>query len=176
MRNIFRIIGVSLASMAGILLVSGVAWAQAEERSVNWVIGDFTVLAEPEREWVDEEGIRHIRDVMYRLERRRQISGVEIGWYSRDIDLAGGHRFLRAYFSFTGLVLGEPATGVGRVTEECDMIEDVWNCTSDAVMHLHSGELVKTSATWKGGERIIYSGIVLDPPGGAKRQGPRPRR
>jgi hypothetical protein len=31
MRNIVRIIGVSLAAMAGSLMVAGVAWAQAEE-------------------------------------------------------------------------------------------------------------------------------------------------
>jgi hypothetical protein len=169
-------IAVSLTLMIGLLLVSGVAWAQAEKTSINYLLGDCNDLAEPEREWVDEEGIRHIRDVMYRCERRRQISGVEIGWYSGDIDLAGDHRFFRAYYSFTGLVLGEPATGVGRVTEECNRIEGVWNCTGHDVLHLHSGELVTTSATWKGGGRIIYSGVLLDPPGGESRQGPRPRR
>jgi hypothetical protein len=122
-------IAVGLTLVIGLLLVSGVAWAQAEKQSVNYLLGDCNDLAEPEREWVDEEGIRHIRDVMYRCERRRQISGVEIGWYSGDIDLAGDHRFFRAYYSFTGLVLNEPATGVGRVTEECNRIEGVWNCT-----------------------------------------------
>jgi hypothetical protein len=173
MKNIVRIIGVSLASMAGILLVSGVAWAQAEEKAIAYLIGNCWILEEPEREWVDEDGIRHTRDVRYSCDRRRRIAGKEIGWWSEDIDSTGGHRFIRGYYSFTGTVLGESATGVGRVTEECDRIEGVWICTGHDVMHLQGGGLVKASAAWQGAENPLWSGTLLDPPGGGKRNGPR---
>ena len=177
MTDKIRIIGASLAAMAGILLVSGVAWAQAEKTSIAFVLGTCEDLAEPEREWVDEDGIQHARDVRYSCPRRRNITGEEVGWYSNDRDSTGGHLFTRAYYSFAGTILGEPATGVGRVTEECNRIEGVWNCTGHDVMHLHGGELVTASATWKGADRVVvWSGTLLDPPGGESRQGPRSRR
>ena len=82
--------------------------------------------------------------------------------------------FERGYFAYTGKVLGgEPTTGVGHYTIECHMIEGVWSCTAEDLVHLDGGGLVKTSGAWKGGEAIIYSGFLLDTPGGAKRNGPR---
>jgi hypothetical protein len=173
MTDKIRIIGVGLAAMAGILLVSGVAWAQAEETPISWVVGTCEDLAEPEREWVDEDGIQHTRDGRYRCTRRRNITGEEVGWYSSDNDSTGGHLFTRLYYSFTGTILGKPATGVGRATEECNRIEGVWNCAGEDVMHLHGGGLVKTSATWGGGVTPVWRGFLLEPPGGGKRNGPR---
>jgi hypothetical protein len=166
-------IGVSLAAMAGILLVSGVAWAQAEEKPISFWLVNCADLAAPEREWVDEDGVRHRRDVRYSCERRGNIRGTEVGWYSADVDLPGDHRFLRAYYSFSGRILGESTSGVGRLTEECNRIEGVWNCTGEDVMHLHGGGLVKVTSAWKGGEDTPWTGFLLDPPGGAKRNGPR---
>jgi hypothetical protein len=173
MTDKIRIIGAGLAAIAGILLVSGVAWAQAEETPITYWLRNCVDLAEPEREWVDEDGVRHRRDVRYSCGRRGNIRGTEIGWYSADVDLPGDHRFLRLYYSFTGTVLGEPATGVARATEECNRIEGVWICTGDDVMHLHGGGLVKTSSAWEGSEDAPWVGFLLDPPGGGKRNGPR---
>jgi hypothetical protein len=173
MSNKIRIIGVGLAAMAGVLLVSGVAWAQAEETPISFLLLSCQNLAEPEREWVDEDGIRHTRDVRYRCSRSGQLRGAEIGWLSQDIDSAGGHRFTRAYYSFNGTVLGNLATGVGRVTEECDRIGGVWVCTGHDVMQLHGGGLVKTTSAWEGGENTPWTGVLLETPGGAKRNGPR---
>ncbi len=48
MRNIVRIIGVGLAAMTGILLVSGVAWAQAEETPIAGRWSSCGELEEPE--------------------------------------------------------------------------------------------------------------------------------
>ncbi len=41
MRNKFRIIGVSLAAMAGLLLVSGVAWANPNKEPVSGELESF---------------------------------------------------------------------------------------------------------------------------------------
>jgi len=176
MRNIVRIIGVSLVLMAGILLVSGVAWAQAEEKPIEWWNTGYQLLEEAERFWVDEDGIEHGRNEMGRNPRRGGMRGVEVGFASWDWDPGVGY-FERGYFAYTGKVLGgEPTTGVGHYTLECNMIEAVWTCTSDDLVHLDDGRLVKTSAAWVSGGTIIYSGIVLDPPGGEKRNGPRRRK
>jgi hypothetical protein len=178
MKSKIRIIGVSLASMAGILLVSGVAWAQAEETPITVRIGSCEDLEEPERrEWVDEDGIVHVRDNMFRCWTRRDMVGTITGWASWDTDPAAGHHFAHGYLAFAGSVLGGELTGaVGRFTVEANRIEGVWTYNQEDVMHLDGGGLVLLSGTWRSGQRRILHGIVLDTPGGEKRQGPRPRR
>jgi hypothetical protein len=176
MRNIVRIVGVSLVLMAGGLLVSGVAWAQAEETpiTVRYICED---VGEPDRFWVDEDGIEHGRDQLERCTLRRDMVGTILGLSSWDLDRDRDYYLSRGYYAFTGSVLGgEPTTGVGHYTLEGNRIDGVWHYTSDDLMHLDGGGLVKLSGAWRGGARIIYSGVFLDPPGGAKRQGPRPRR
>ena len=177
MRNKIRIIGVSLAAMAGLLLVSGVAWAQAEETPISWRNSGYEMLEEAERFWVDEDGIEHARDILTSCWTERDMVGERIQWHSWDFDRAAGHVFQRGYYSFTGSILGEPATGVGRFTHERNRIEGVWINTQEDVMHLAGGGLVLLSGTWEtGSARRILRGILLDPPGGESRQGPRPRR
>jgi hypothetical protein len=177
MKSKIRIIGVSLASMAGLLLVSGVAWAQAGQEEISWWNTGYTMLEPAERFWVDEDGIEHGRDELGRNRRRGGLRGVEEGPVSWDWDRATGDYFERGYFTYTGSVLGgEPTSGVGHYTIECHRIEDVQTCTGHDLVQLDGGGLVQTSAAWEGGEDVIWTGIVLDPPGGAKRQGPRPRR
>jgi len=170
MKNIIRIIGASLASMAGLLLVSGVAWAQAEEKPIRWWNTGYVLLEEAERFWVDEDGVEHGRNEMYRNPRRGGLSGVEVGFTNWNQD-RGVSYFEWGYFAYTGKVLGgEQTTGIGRYTVECHAGE---GCTSEDLVHLDGGGLVKTSAAWKAGEDVIYRGVYLNPPGGAKRNGPR---
>jgi hypothetical protein len=177
MRNIVRIIGVSLASMAGILLVSGVAWAQAEETPITVGVWGFRQLEEPVREWVDEDGIEHARDEYYLVRRSKDMTGLEVGFDSWDGDPASDHYFERAYYSWRGRIRGgELTTGVGRYTFECNRIEGVRFCTSEDVMQLEGGGLVKLSGTSEDGPINFYTGFVLETPGGEKRNGPRPRR
>jgi hypothetical protein len=174
MKNIVRIIGVSLASIVGFLLVSGVAWAQATETPITIRILGCYRVEDPVREWVDEDGIKHARDELYSCNRRRDMVGREIGWASWDTDGAANHYSERGYYTFTGTVLGgEPTTGVGRYTVEGERINGVWNYTTEDVMHLDGGGLVKLSGAWKAGDRLIFSGTLLETPGGAKRNGPR---
>ena len=174
MRNKFRIIGVSLAAMAGLLLVSGVAWAQAEETPITVRINDREFTDEPEtRRWVDEDGIEHVRDQLVYASFRRDMVGTITGWRSWDLDPAAGHWFEHGYYAFSGRVLDELTTGVGRFTWEGNRIEGVWTYTGDFLMHLDGGGLVKMSATVQQGQRIILRGILLDPPGGANLNGPR---
>jgi hypothetical protein len=176
MKNVVRIIGVSLASMAALLLVSGVAWAQAEETPITVRVIGCNGIEEPEREWVDEDGIEHVRDYLFSCSSRRDMVGVLIAWASWDHDPAAGHHSEHGYYSFTGSILGEPATGVGRYTKERNRIEGVWISTQEDVMHLAGGGLVILSGTWESGDRIIFQGTLLDPPGGEKRKGPRSKK
>jgi len=66
--------------------------------------------------------------------------------------------------------------GYGRYTIEANRIEGVWHFTSDDIMHLEGGGTVKASGAWKRGDPIIYKGILLDPPGGENRNGPRSKK
>jgi hypothetical protein len=177
MKNIFRIIGVSLASMAGVLLVGGVAWAQAEETPIKVRVVDCRRQGDPDREWVDEDGIEHARDEYYLGRRSGDMTGLEVGFDSWDGDPASDHYFERGYYSWRGRIRGgELTTGVGRYTFECNRIEGVRFCTAEDVMQLEGGGLVKLSATSEDGPLNPYSGFVLETPGGEKRNGPRPRR
>jgi hypothetical protein len=176
MRNIVRIIGVSLVLMAGSLMVAGVAWAQAEETpiTIRFICED---VGEPERFWVDEDGIEHGRDHLEDCTLRRDMVGTTLGLSSWDLDPDAGYYLSRGYYAFTGRILGgEMTTGVGRYTLEGNRINGVWYYTSDDIIHLAGGGLVKLSGDWRGGRLLVVSGVLLDPPGGAKRQGPRPRR
>jgi hypothetical protein len=174
MRNTIQLLGASLVSLVGILLVSGVAWAQAVETPITVSFFRCGTLEEPERDWVDEDGIRHLRNELFSCMRGINMRGKDIGWSNSDRDPTAGYYFEHGYYSFTGRVLsGEQTTGVGRYTVEGNRIEGVWNYTSDDVMHLEGGGLVKLSGAWKAGESVIYSGVLLETPGGAKRNGPR---
>jgi hypothetical protein len=174
MSNKIRIIGVSLVAMAGILLASGVAWAQAVETPIRVLFFRCHDLEEPEREWVDEDGIRHIRNELFSCRRNLDMTGRDISWSNSDLDPTAGYYSEHGYYSFTGRILnGDPTTGVGRYTVEGNRIEGVWNYTSEDVMHVEGGGLVKLSAAWKAGENLIYSGVLLETPGGASRKGPR---
>jgi len=176
MRNIVRIIGASLASMAGIMLVSGVASAQATETPITVRFISFQQLEEPVREWVDEEGIEHARDEYYTARRRGDMIGVEVGFDSWDGNLASDHYFERGFYSFTGAILGsEPTTGVGRYKLECNRIEGVQFCSAEDVMQLEGGGLVKLFATSEDSPLNPWTGTLLETPGGEKRNGPRIR-
>ncbi|MBW2541493.1 MAG: hypothetical protein JRF15_05315 [Deltaproteobacteria bacterium] len=167
-------IAVGLASMDGLLLVSGVAWAQAEETPITVRITNREFTDEPEtRRWVDEDGIEHVRDQLVYAFFRNDMVGTIRGWRSWDLDPAAGHWFEHGYYAFTGRILGELTTGVGRFTWEGNRIEGVWTYTGDFLMHLDDGGLVEMSATVQQDQPIILQGILLDPPGGAKRNGPR---
>jgi hypothetical protein len=127
MRNIVRKIGAGLASMAGVLMVSGVAWAQAEETPIQGEWRSCQSLEEPEREWVDEDGIEHRRDALYSCMHRGSLRGLEKGWANQERD-PGVWVSERGYYAYTGFVLGETNPGVGRYTLECSRIEGVMTC------------------------------------------------
>ena len=168
MRNIIRIIGVSLASMAGILLVSGTAWAQATETPITarFINASCEQLEEPERDLVDEDGVRHYRNELVSCAWRGDLNGRELDCENANIDLVNGYIEQWGYGTFTGRVLNGPQTwGLVRYTAEAHRIEGVWHNTSDTIMHLEDGSLITMSAEWKSGEQIIYSGVLLDPPG-----------
>ena len=61
MRNTFRIIGVSLAAMAGLLLVSAVARANPNKEPVSGQVV-FWRVTELGEFWIDDDGVRHRRN------------------------------------------------------------------------------------------------------------------
>jgi len=90
--------------------------------------------------------------------------------------LVNGYVEQWGYGIFTGRVLGgEETSGLTRYTLEGNKIDGVWHYTSDEIIHLDGGRLIKMSAEWDGGAFIIYRGVLLDPPGGESRMGPKRR-
>ena len=186
MRNKIRIIGVSLASMAALLLVSGVAWAQALKTEIEGFTENCFYLGEPERYWVDEDGIRHVRgqrwecdwvgDVHGRLP-RRGASGVA-NW---DYDIAGETRFEHGTTSFYGkILLPGLVSATGNYTYECTGPSGMQTCNLECVWHVEDGRLLMATQNWVQGDgdpTMPYTGFLLDPPGlgPVKRNRPRTR-
>jgi hypothetical protein len=174
MRNIFRIIGVSLASMAGLLLVSGVAWAQATKTPVSGT-AEFLSSRGGER-WWDEEGVLHERNSTDRSRYSEDtegggIDGIQLAIASMnlgdiDFDQKTGEGDQYGSFTFVGYVLGDLVTARGRYSGVCGGQPSM--CEIEFVWHLDDGRLMKTTevgplfgpaADW------VYVGMVLDRPG-----------
>jgi hypothetical protein len=166
MRNKIRIIGVSLASMAALLLVSGVAWAQALKTPIEGRWRDLNFIGEPERDWVDEDGIRHVRGQRGWLRWVGDVRGTEYWLANWDADIAGETLFEHGTASVTGRIFGRPASWTAHFTADCTGPFETRTCIAEYVCHLEDGRLLKVSGTWVQGDPTMpYTGFVLDPPG-----------
>jgi hypothetical protein len=186
MTDKIRIIGVGLAAMAGILLVSGVAWAQALKTPVEGFAENCRYLGEPERDWVDEDGIRHVRGQRGACDWVGDVQGSYPNrgerWVANwDDDVAGETWFEHGTASFYGKILfGRAVSATGHYTLDCTGPFQMQTCIAEHVLHVEDGRLLKTTTTWVEGDgdpTIPYTGFLLDPPGlgPVKRNRPRTR-
>jgi hypothetical protein len=168
--------------MAGILLVSGVASAQALKTPVEGT-SECRNVGRPDRAWVDEDGISHVRGQRGRCEYFGDLQGLFPSGGERyvensDWDFAEETYFAHGTNSFSGLILGEVAEATGHFTLECIGPFQMQTCFLEIVWHLEDGRLLKFTQNWVEGDgdpTFPYTGILLDPPGGQKRMGPRRR-
>jgi hypothetical protein len=159
-------LGAGLILLTGWLLVPGIASAQALKTPIEGSWTNCAVLGEPERDWVDEDGIRHIRGWRYFCLHAGAVVGREEGVLGGDIGPGGDVVFERGSGSFSGTILGEPASATGHYTLECTRPPVRLACSEEDVWHLEDGRLLKFSATWIGTRfPRPYTGILLDPPG-----------
>jgi hypothetical protein len=170
MRDTIRVIEMSLASMAGFLLVSGAAWAQATETPVSGEVRN-TVLTDPGKVWVDEEGVLHIRNESRRERYSGDIRGQQFKVESYNIDLdpvtgdETGDLDYHGSFTFVGFVGPDRVTARGRITGLC-RAEEPNNCEEIEIWHLDDGRKINLTEvySWYGGPSV-YEGILLGPPG-----------
>jgi hypothetical protein len=170
MRNKIRIIGASLASMAGILLVSGVAWAQANKTTLSGEVDNFFIM-DPGKIWDDEEGVQHIRNERHRERYTGDIRGRQFKIQSLNIDVDPVTGELEvdyhASFTFVGYVGPDLVTATGRVMGLCSGDSgEPNNCEEIEIWHLDDGRKINLTEvySWSGGPSV-YEGILLDPPG-----------
>ena len=165
MRNTVRIIGVSLASMAGILLVSGTAWAQATETPVSGEVDNY-VVTDPGELWVDEDGIRHRRDRRSREQYLGDISGQQFKIFRLNFNQETGELDSHGSFTFVGFVGEDRVKAKGRFMLLCTGGDPSF-CEATEIWHLEDGRkisLLRTYILFAGGP-VVYEGILLDPPG-----------
>ncbi len=112
-------LGAGLILLTGWLLVPGIASAQALKTPIEGSWTNGLLLGEPEREWVDEDRITHVRGQRYRVFHDGDIVGREDGVFGFDVDPVAGTLFQRGKLSFFGRILGEDATATGHWTAEC---------------------------------------------------------
>ena len=164
-------LGAGLILLTGWLLVPGIASAQALKTPIEGSWTNGRLLGEPEREWVDEDGITHVRGQRYRVFHNGDIVGREDGVF--DFDSDGRTRFEHGTSSFGGQILGVPASSTAHWTVECTRPPGgLFTCTEEDVWHLEDGRLLKFTVTFVGpGFPRPYTGFLLDPPGlGAERR------
>jgi hypothetical protein len=155
-----------------------VAWAQALKTPIEAHWTNCENLGEPERNWVDEDGIRHVRGQRYFCRHAGNVRGREDGVFGVDVDPDAGTRFLRGKNSFVGRVLGESVTATGHFTQECTRPEGgVFDCTEEDLWHLEDGRLLKFTVIFLVTDPlpIPYTGFLLDPPGLGPEKRNRPR-
>jgi hypothetical protein len=178
MTDKIRIIGVGLAAMAGILLVSGVAWAQASQEPVSGEVGNFVVI-EPGELWVDEDGVRHRRNRRTSEEYFGDIRGQQFKITRLNINLETGELDAHGSFTFEGFVgfVGEDRVKAkGRFTVLCTGGDPSF-CEEAEIWHLEDGRKINLLETYIlfSADPSVYEGTILDPPGGEKRNRPRSR-
>ena len=169
MRNIVRIIGMSLASIAGILLVSGVAWAQANKTPLSGGVVN-PVFTDPGNIWEDEEGVLHVRNERQRERYTGDIRGrqFKIQNWNIEIDPVTGRELELDYhgsFTFVGFVGEDRVTATGRFMGQCSDCWEPNNCEEIEIWHLDDGRKINLTEVWSCSGGSVYEGILLDPPG-----------
>ena len=165
MKNIIRIIGASLAAMAGILLVSGVAWAQATQEPV-WGQVVSTELTDSGEQWEDDDGF-HLRNRKRTHQFTGHIAGELFSVMSLNEDPDTFDVRMHGFFSFVGEVPGGLVTATGTEKGKCDRLPDMrLLCEHRRVWHLSDGGVIKTTeSTELGTFPFDYVGIIYDNPG-----------
>ncbi len=162
-------LGAGLILLTGSLLVPGIASAQALKTPIEGRWRSCGFLGEPDREWVDEDGIIHIRGQRGFCRHAGDVRGREDFVFGQDIDLDGNVIFARGTNSFSGTILGEPATATGHATQDCTRPEgeEFFTCTEEHVWHLEDGRLLKLTVivVEPVDFPVPYTGFLLDPPG-----------
>jgi hypothetical protein len=166
MRNTVRIIGVSLALLAGLLLVSGVAGAQANKTTLSGIATIFRVT-DPGKVWLDEDGIRHFRNRRTRLRLTVDLAGLMFRIASLNINTVTREADFHGSFTFTGFLLGEEdrIRATGRFSALCSGEPSM--CEEHQIWSLEDGRRIKLTETFPldvaGPD--VYEGTLLDPPG-----------
>jgi hypothetical protein len=165
MRNKFRIIGVGLAAIAGLLLVSGVAWANPNKEPVSGELVSWRVT-DPGEIWVDDDGVEHVRNQWVRVRYEGDIEGRSVAILSSNRDWSNPEDGdLHGSFMFTGYVGEDWVSATGRFSGVRGEGPISW--VVDFVWHLDDGRLIKTTEyKLRGaGPPWDYVGEILDPPG-----------
>lgn len=164
MTDKIRIIGVGFVAMAGFLLVSGVAWAQATETPVSGEVVNF-VVTDPGESWTDDDGVLHFRNRRTRERYLGDITGqqfkivrLNVNPETRELDSHGS-------FTFVGFVGPDRVEAEGRFMVLCT--GDPSFCEENEIWHLEDGRKISLLETYfldiPGPD--VYEGVLLDPPG-----------
>ena len=170
MTNTVRIIGASLVAMAWMLLVSGVASAQASHEPVSGEVDNFVIL-DPGEIWEDEEGVVHIRNERMRERYTGNIRGrqFKIQSFNAERDpVTGQWRELDYHgsFTFVGFVGEDRANATGRLRGQCSDCQEPNNCEEVEIWHLDDGRKINLTEVWSCPDvSDVYEGVLLDPPG-----------
>jgi hypothetical protein len=170
-------LGAGLILLTGWLLVPDIASAQALKTPIEGRWDNISGTGEPERVWVDEDGIRHVRGKRGWLRWVGNVRGWESWLTNWDDDRAGETWFEHGTASGTGRIFGKDVAWEAHYTLDCTGPFQMRTCIAEYVGHLEDGRLLKVSGTWvRGDPAIPYTGILLDPPGLGPVKRNRPRR
>jgi hypothetical protein len=163
MSNRIRMIGASLSVLVGLVLVSGVAWANPNKEPVSGWITVFRVTEWGES-WIDDDGVTHWRNRLIRMRMQGNIAGVYLGVERGNYDPSTGDGDNHGSFVFNGYVGEDSVSATGRFAGVRSGLPGAWEV--DFVGHLDDGRLIKMTIVKPAGEPPTdYVGEILDPPG-----------
>jgi hypothetical protein len=155
-------IAAGLALMAGLLLVSGGAWANPNKEPVSgWEVTHRVI--EDGKFWIDDDGVWHRRNQWVRSRWAGDIRGRSIAVLRSNYDPSTGDGDLTASLAFTGYVGEDLVSATGRAAGVRSGSTSTWEV--DWVWHLDDGRLIKMTEVASGAPPWAYVGEILDPPG-----------
>ena len=169
-------LGAGLILLSGWLLVPDIASAQALKTPIEGRWDDISGAGEPERVWVDEDGIRHVRGQRGTADwfgdvRGKAAIGRGESWVADfDRDFAGETYFSHGTSSFYGKILvsgGRLVSATGHFTMDCTGPFSMQTCIAEHIWHVEDCSLLMATHNWVQGDPspMTYTGFLLDPPG-----------
>ena len=156
--------------LAVVLLITGIVWAKATKTAVTGITLVTPSEQEPLREWIDDDGIWHVRGEVADYEFLGDLVGTGVGVVNLNLDLSTGNGDESGY-STSELTWGElSGTFEGHFsvtyTGWVGVGHGVYHGTGDfAGMKLMEDFTIDFTVTPEPPYVVNFEGIILDPHG-----------
>ena len=161
---------VGLLLLASVLIITGIAWAKATKTTVTGTTYVTPSEQPPLREWIDEDGIWHVRGEVSNYIYEGDLEGTGVGIVNLNLDFSTGDGDESGYSTSVMSWDGLGGTFEGSFntiyTGWVGVGHGVYHGTGDfAGMKLMEDFVIDFTVTPDPPYVVIFNGIILDPHG-----------